>query len=200
MSRGIGCRGIAVALGGGVGADGMGEPQHVGKAMTEAAFMALEPPPREVAGALLLGGDYSFTYAGICHASLYLQKHDTTLPYLASSMDAFDQLGDRRHPGPTAIMAFGIEQATGRRPVVVGKPSAVLAEALTREHGLTAANTLMVGDRLDSDIAFGKNGGFRTALVLTGVTDQAALDQAGTSTLPDGVYADLAAVVESYYA
>lgn len=193
--------GVSICDGsGGVGADGSGEPQCVGEAMTEAAFAALEVPPRDEVGAVLLGGDYAFTYAALCRASLCLQPQQQPpgappLPFLCTSLDAFDSLGDRKFPGPTAIMAYGIEQTTGRTPVVVGKPSTVLAAALVRAHGLEPARVVMVGDRLDSDIAFGKNGGFVTALVRTGVTDQAALQASDVK--PDFVFDDLAAVVRA---
>ena len=43
----------------------------------------------------------------------------------------------------------------------------------------------MVGDRLDTDILFGKNGGLRTMLVLTGVTSEDRLLDESNSIQPD---------------
>ena len=56
-------------------------------------------------------------------------------------------------------------------PVVVGKPNPLLIRQLMDQNGLAASATLMVGDRLDTDIIFGNAGGVSSALVLTGVSE-----------------------------
>ncbi|CAN0418346.1 unnamed protein product, partial [Ectocarpus sp. 13 AM-2016] len=56
-------------------------------------------------------------------------------------------------------------------PVVVGKPNPLLIRQLMNQNGLAASQTLMVGDRLDTDIMFGNAGGVSSALVLTGVSE-----------------------------
>lgn len=55
--------------------------------------------------------------------------------------------------------------------MVVGKPNPLLIRQLMDQNGLKASSTLMVGDRLDTDIMFGNGGGISTALVLTGVSE-----------------------------
>ncbi len=55
--------------------------------------------------------------------------------------------------------------------MVVGKPNPLLIRQLMDQNGLSASSTLMVGDRLDTDIMFGNGGGISTALVLTGVSE-----------------------------
>lgn len=55
--------------------------------------------------------------------------------------------------------------------MVVGKPNPLLIHQLMDQNGLAASSTLMVGDRLDTDIMFGNGGGISTALVLTGVSE-----------------------------
>ena len=123
-----------------------------------------------------MGGDYSLTYAQICRASLYLQ-HRPTMPFIITSKDTFDQLPGRRHPGPTYIAATAIEASSGVAPVVVGKPSRVLAESLIAEHALDPLRTCMIGDRLDSDIVFGNIAGFTSLLVMSGVTSKEEIEQ-----------------------
>lgn len=54
---------------------------------------------------------------------------------------------------------------------MVGKPNPLLIRQLMDQNGLSASSTLMVGDRLDTDIMFGNGGGISTALVLTGVSE-----------------------------
>lgn len=55
--------------------------------------------------------------------------------------------------------------------MVVGKPNPLLIRQLMDQNGLSASSTLMVGDRLDTDIMFGNAGGVSSALVLTGVSE-----------------------------
>ena len=114
------------------------------------------------------------TYAQICYASLYLQQQKD-LPFILASNDTFDQLADRRLPGPSHIGAYAIQVTTGREPVVTGKPSKSLGTHLTVLHGLDPTRTCMVGDRLDSDIAFGNGAGFHSLLVMTGCTTEELL-------------------------
>jgi ribonucleotide monophosphatase NagD (HAD superfamily) len=67
---------------------------------------------------------------------------------------------------------MAVRAASGREPVIVGKPYPGLAEGLERSTGIPAAETLFVGDRLDTDIDFGLKAGMQTVLVLTGVSSR----------------------------
>ncbi|WP_411963205.1 HAD-IIA family hydrolase [Haloferax sp. YSMS24] len=78
-------------------------------------------------------------------------------------------------PGSGAII-HAVAGVAGREPdAVLGKPSAVAQRVVLERLGLPAEDVLVVGDRLDTDIAFGLDAGMETALVKTGVTDEAAL-------------------------
>jgi len=72
-------------------------------------------------------------------------------------------------PGAGSLVA-AVNMASGREPLLLGKPSLVLAEALATVTGVPASETLFVGDRLTTDIAMAKEAGMVAALVLTGVT------------------------------
>jgi HAD superfamily hydrolase (TIGR01450 family) len=69
-------------------------------------------------------------------------------------------------PGNGTLVA-AVAAATGRRPVVAGKPEAPLFTTAARH--LDSRRPLVVGDRLDTDILGGNRAGMDTALVLTGV-------------------------------
>lgn len=71
-------------------------------------------------------------------------------------------------PPPPYLIFFVLPQVA---PVVVGKPNPLLIRQLMDLNGLEASKTLMVGDRLDTDIKFGNAGGVSSALVLTGVSE-----------------------------
>jgi len=72
-------------------------------------------------------------------------------------------------PGCGAIVAM-LETATGLAAFSVGKPSPVMMRAARKELGLATAETIMIGDTMETDILGGVNLGYRTALVLTGST------------------------------
>jgi 5'-nucleotidase len=67
-------------------------------------------------------------------------------------------------------MAALIERATGRKPYFVGKPNPLMMRRALATLGTHSDETIMVGDRMDTDIVTGMEAGMETILVLTGVT------------------------------
>ena len=65
-------------------------------------------------------------------------------------------------------MVGAIVGSCKREPHVVGKPSDFMLDNIATTFNLKKEQICMVGDRLDTDIMFGKNGGLTTALVLSG--------------------------------
>lgn len=55
-----------------------------------------------------------------------------------------------------------------REPIITGKPSPFLMSDITLKHDVTPGRTIMVGDRLDTDVLWGLNTGMCTLLVMTG--------------------------------
>ena len=92
-------------------------------------------------------------------------------------------------PDCGAITA-AIEAATGvRADAVVGKPSRAMARAALSRLGVGAGDAIVVGDRLDTDVAMGVRAGMHTALVLTGATRREHLE--ASSVRPEFVLDDL---------
>lgn len=73
-------------------------------------------------------------------------------------------------PAGTGSLTAAVETASGRKALVVGKPNTYMFECIVERFGVDPARTLMVGDRLETDILFGKNCGLATILTLTGVS------------------------------
>lgn len=95
-------------------------------------------------------------------------------------------------PGSGAILR-AITGVTEREPDhILGKPSDVAIEAAVERLGQDPSDCLVVGDRLETDILLGERAGMETALVRTGVTDEAAL--ARSDVRPDHVIDSLADV------
>ncbi len=68
-----------------------------------------------------------------------------------------------------------IEEATGRKAFVIGKPSPVMMRSARKALGLEAAETTIIGDTMDTDIQGGVQLGYKTILVLSGMTKKEEL-------------------------
>ena len=71
--------------------------------------------------------------------------------------------------GNGAILA-AVKVATGISPLVIGKPETPIYEQALQRLKSNSSDTLMIGDRLDTDILGAQRAGINTLLVLTGVT------------------------------
>ena len=110
---------------------------------------------------------------------------------LAAGRDRTYPTADGPWPG-TGMVVAGLEYATGRQARSVGKPDRLIFEtALDR---LGPGPTLMIGDRLDSDLAGAAAAGLDGAIVLTGVTGRAEAE-AATEPAPVAVAPTLHALV-----
>jgi NagD protein len=67
-------------------------------------------------------------------------------------------------------MAALIERATGVKPYYVGKPNPLMMRRALNSLGAHSEDTVMIGDRMDTDVVAGMEAGMETVLVLTGVT------------------------------
>jgi len=69
-----------------------------------------------------------------------------------------------------------IEEATGRKAFTIGKPSPVMMRSARKAMNLETADTTVIGDTMDTDIQGGVQMGYRTILVLSGVTKKEDLN------------------------
>lgn len=114
--------------------------------------------------------------------------------FVGTDPDRTVPTADGLKPGSGAIVN-AVAGVTGRDPdAVLGKPSETTARLAADRLGVPAGECLLVGDRLDTDVAMGESVGMTTALVRTGVTDDAAL--ADSDVQPEYVLDSLADVDE----
>ncbi len=73
-------------------------------------------------------------------------------------------------------MAALIEKASGKAPFFVGKPNPLMMRMALNYLGVHSEDTIMIGDRMDTDIVAGVESGMETILVLTGVTKREDVD------------------------
>lgn len=74
-------------------------------------------------------------------------------------------------------MASLIEKASGRSPFFCGKPNPFMMRSALNYLGVHSEQTVMIGDRMDTDVVAGLQSGMETILVLSGVTDQKAIEE-----------------------
>lgn len=110
------------------------------------------------------------------------------LPWVASNLDRTIPTATGIGPG-NGLLVDVIRQVTGREPLVAGKPERPLVDEAVRRTG--ARRPLLVGDRLDTDIAAAHRYGCDSLLVLTGVSSAADLIGLPAELRPTHVGADL---------
>ncbi|MFN2248409.1 MAG: HAD-IIA family hydrolase [Candidatus Promineifilaceae bacterium] len=89
-----------------------------------------------------------------------------------------DPSGPEEHglvPACGAVAAL-IEKATGKAPFFVGKPNPLMMRTALNYLGAHSEETIMIGDRMDTDIVAGVESGMMTALVLSGVTKESEIE------------------------
>ncbi len=79
-------------------------------------------------------------------------------------------------PGAGALAAL-IEKASGKKAFYVGKPNPLMMRAAIKYLGVHSEDTIMVGDRMDTDIVAGVQSGMDTILVLSGITRREDVDR-----------------------
>ncbi|MUW13760.1 HAD-IIA family hydrolase [Halorubrum sp. CBA1125] len=140
----------------------------------------------DAADALVASLDRSFDYDDLCDA---LWTLDRGVPFVGTDPDVVIPASDRDLPGSGAVIN-AIAGVVGRDPdAVLGKPSDLAIEMVRERLPYPPETCLVVGDRLDTDIALGERAGMTTALVRSGVTDDADVEAAGIT--PDYVLDDL---------
>jgi NagD protein len=74
-------------------------------------------------------------------------------------------------------MAALVEKASGKAPFFVGKPNPLMMRTALNYLGVHSEDTIMVGDRMDTDIVAGVETGMETILVLSGVTSRDMIER-----------------------
>lgn len=135
-------------------------------ALRERNFDPLSVEEAEKALAVVMGVDRGITFEKICEAALLIQ---CGLPFYATNPDKTFPTPRGEIPGAGAWISV-LVTATGIKPIFAGKPAPYLLELARQRLGTAKNETLVVGDRLETDIAGGQAAGCPVALVLSGVS------------------------------
>ena len=140
--------------------------------------------------AVIVGMDRKITYEKLRLATLLIRSG---IPFIGTNPDKTFPTPEGLVPGAGAILA-AIEVATSTQPIIVGKPSPEMYLLAMERMGSSPRTTLVVGDRLETDIAGGQQLGCKTGLVLSGVTDLQTARSWVPS--PDWIEPDLTALLD----
>jgi HAD superfamily hydrolase (TIGR01450 family) len=117
---------------------------------------------------VVIAFDRTFDYAKLNTALQAVRRSDARL--IATNPDRTCPTEDGEIPDCAGMIA-AVEAVTERKvETIVGKPSPIILEVALATLGVTAAEAVMVGDRIETDIVMGKRLGLATVLVLSGIT------------------------------
>lgn len=136
------------------------------RAMVSTADMETVVPRDDIA-AVVVGFDININYRKYAKAFTYV--HSGGAEFYGTNDDATFPSAGRIYPGTGSFLA-SLAKSLGREPIVLGKPHQPMLDVIVDKFHLDRARTCMVGDRLDTDIAFAAHGGVDSLLVLSGVT------------------------------
>lgn len=153
------------------------------------AARGLRPVRSAPAAAVVQGFAVTTCWSDLAEASVVIRAG---VPWVAGNADATYPTTRGPLPGNGALVA-ALQLATGRAPVVVGKPEPALHRESVERVGAT--RPLVVGDRLDTDVLGAVRTGSDSLLVLTGVTSREELLAAPEGMRPTYVGHDLRALL-----
>jgi 4-nitrophenyl phosphatase len=149
-----------------IGGDG------VRKALEESGYEILSVENASLAEAVVMGIDPEITFQKMSEATYLVRRG---IPFFATNPDKTFPTPRGEIPGAGAWYSV-VVTATDIQPVVAGKPYPFLMELGMEKLSTTKEETLVVGDRIETDIAGGQAVGCPTALVLSGVSTMAQAD------------------------
>ncbi len=122
---------------------------------------------------IVMGFDTELTFQKLHDISYMLNTRD--IPYIATNPDYVcpTSFGAVPDCGSVCDMLYN---ATGKRPVVIGKPEPLMPKLAMEKWGYTAQETAVIGDRIYTDVKSGINAGVYSVLVMSGETTQSILD------------------------
>lgn len=169
-----------------IGEDGLRTP------LQERGYEILTVENAPMAEVVVMGLDRGISFQKLVEATLLVRSG---IPFFATNPDKTFPTPRGEIPGAGAWYSV-IVTASEVQPIVAGKPFRFLMDLSLEKLGTSNEETLVVGDRLDTDIAAGQAVGCPTALVLSGV---AKLEEADLwRPKIDIIASDLAALIDSY--
>lgn len=152
-------------------------------------FKVLQDSEPSRAEIVMVGIDRELTYHTIDMAARRIREGAV---FIATNTDATYPSPEGLTPG-AGVMVAAIQTASGKDPIIIGKPYPNIYLQALKLMGLKPEEVLCVGDRLETDILGAQNCGFPSAFLLSGVST--AEDLANWSPQPDIIAKDLESLI-----
>jgi len=149
-----------------IGEDGLRVP------LEEKGFEIVSVENATQAQAIVMGMDHGISFQKVSEATLLIRSG---IPFYVTNTDKTFPTPRGEIPGSGSWVSV-ITTATDVEPIVAGKPFPFLMDLSLEKLGTKKGETLVVGDRLETDIAAGQAVGCPTALVLSGVSTKEQAD------------------------
>lgn len=139
---------------------------------------------------IVMGFDTELTFKKLHDVSFMLSTRE--IPYIATNPDYVcpTEFGSVPDCGSVCDMIFN---ATGKRPLFIGKPSPLMPQLAMDKFGAEKEQTALVGDRIYTDIKSGLNAGILSILVMSGETDEKILAESADK--PDLILKDAGEII-----
>jgi len=138
----------------------------------------------ENVAAVVVGFDQNFNFVKHTKAVSYIKGKK--LPFIATNEDPNMPLGSGIVLAGTGSIVQAVSYAAEKPPdVIIGKPHSHMIDFLKASNGIDPATTIMIGDRMNTDMLFGSNNGIRTLMVLTGCSTLEEVEQRECSKNPN---------------
>ena len=123
---------------------------------------------------IVMGFDTELTFQKL-HDVSYMLLTRKDIPYIATNPDYVcpTEFGSVPDCGSVCDMLYNVSK---RRPIFIGKPSSLMPSLAMEKTGYTKEETVVIGDRIYTDIKSGLNAGATTILVLSGETTREILE------------------------
>jgi len=142
--------------------------------------------------AVVGGLDRQINYEKLKRATLLLQK----LPFFYTNADTTFPTPDGIIPGAGSILR-ALEIGSGNNAIVAGKPKPIMFQHAMQIMGDPPEETMVIGDRLDTDILGGLNAGCFTAMVLSGISSKEDLEI--STYQPHWVFNELSDLIQHFH-
>lgn len=146
-----------------IGESGLTQPLH------DIGYITTDVKPDYV----VLGETFAYNLEQITKAIRLIS--DGAL-FIATNPDNVGREEEGLVPACGALAAL-LEKTTGKSPFFIGKPNPLMMRFALNYLGIHSANTIMIGDRMDTDVIAGIMAGLETILVLTGVSAVEDIDK-----------------------
>jgi len=171
---------------------GAGLVDEVEKAGYTVTRSALDAPAAVVQG---FAPDVAWAHLAEAAFALHAPKGETGIPWVATNTDWTIPQARGTAPGNGTLVS-AVHTAVGRLAVVAGKPEVPMFEVATDR--FNATSTLVIGDRLDTDILGANRAGLSSVLVLTGIDQAKQVLAAAVDQRPTYILEDLRQLSEPY--